>query len=47
MFDPHSLALLKEGDKVFAVGFGYFQELSRASIYAGYVTRIVRDASGQ
>lgn len=31
---------IKEGDKVRAVGFGYYQELPGPSVYPGYITRI-------
>jgi len=37
---------IEEEAKVFSVGFGYYQDLDRPSIYKGYITRIVDDEKG-
>lgn len=32
---------MKEGDIVYSVGFGFFNDLQQSSVHKGYITRIV------
>jgi hypothetical protein len=34
---------MKSGEEVYSIGFGYFSNIKRPSLYRGYITKMVED----